>query len=103
MPVSRLEVIPCPIRTLPLGLPGVTPLRLRTTGVATAIYWWASFAPTCRGQVGKHYTSKVGKALPAMVFGMVADVGSVGKSRLSLLPLLRHLLRQGDPETKVSI
>jgi len=56
--------------------------------------------------VGKHYTSKVGKALPAMVFGMVADVGSVGKSRLSLLPLLpllRHLLRQGDPETKVSI
>ena len=49
------------------------------------------------GQVGKHYTSQAGKALPAMVFGMVADVGSVGKTRL---PLLRHLLRQSANETE---
>ena len=42
------------------------------------------------GQMGKHYTSKANKALPAMVFGMVADVSSVEKIRL---PLLRRLVR----------
>ena len=52
------------------------------------------------GQVGKHYTSKAGKALPAMVFGMVADVGSIGKTRL---PLLRHLLRQKADESEPAL
>lgn len=52
------------------------------------------------GEVGKHYTSLAGKALPAMVFGMVADVGSVGKTRL---PLLRHLRRQKAQETEVQL
>lgn len=55
------------------------------------------FRSRLSGQVGKHYTSQAGKALPAMVFGMVADVGSVGKTRL---PLLRHLLRQSANETE---
>ena len=55
------------------------------------------FRSHLHGQVGKHYTSKAGKALPAMVFGMVADIGSVGKTRL---PLLRYLLRQKADETE---
>jgi hypothetical protein len=36
----------------------------------------------------KHYTSQAGKALPALVFGLVAPVGSVGKKRLALPRLL---------------
>jgi hypothetical protein len=32
----------------------------------------------------KHYTSQAGKALPALVFGLVASVGSVGRKRLAL-------------------
>lgn len=55
------------------------------------------FRSHLQGPVGKHYTSHADKALPAMVFGMVADVGSVGKKRL---PLLRHLIRQGADETE---
>jgi len=55
------------------------------------------FRSHLQGQVGKHYTSQADKALPAMVFGMVADVGSVGKKRL---PLLRHLMRQKQGETE---
>lgn len=55
------------------------------------------FRPRLKGAVGKHYTSVAGKALPALVFGMVASVGSVGKKRL---PVLRLLLRQKATETE---
>ena len=58
------------------------------------------FRSHLHGQVGKHYTGQAGKALPALVFGMVADVGSVGKTRL---PLLRHLLRQKADETEPAL
>ena len=57
------------------------------------------FRPHLQGQVGKHYTSQAEKALPAMVWGMVADVGSVGKKRL---PLLRRLVRPQAGETEVA-
>ena len=49
------------------------------------------FRPRLQGPVGKHYTRQANKALPALVFGMVADVASVGNTRL---PLLRALVRQ---------
>jgi len=55
------------------------------------------FRPKLMGALGKHYTSVAGKALPAVVFGMVASVGSVGKKRL---PILRLLLRQEATETE---
>ena len=55
------------------------------------------FRPKLHGALGKHYTSKAGKALPAVVFGMVASVGSVGNKRL---PILRLLLRQKATETE---
>ena len=51
------------------------------------------FRPHLRGFVGKHYQSGADKALPAIVFAVVAAVGSVGKVRL---PLLRLVLR-ADP------
>lgn len=57
------------------------------------------FRPHLQGPVGKHYTSQAEKALPAMVFGMVADVGSVGKKRL---PLLRCLVRPKPGESEVA-
>ena len=58
------------------------------------------FRPKLKGAVGKHYTSTAGKALPALVFGMVASVGSVGKKRL---PVLRLLLRQQATETEPAL
>jgi hypothetical protein len=46
------------------------------------------FRPHLFGQTNKHYQSQAQKALPALVFGLVASVGCVGKSRLALPRLL---------------
>lgn len=51
------------------------------------------FRPRRSGCLGKHDHSGADKALPAIVFAVVAAVGSVGKVRL---PLLRLVLR-ADP------
>jgi hypothetical protein len=51
------------------------------------------FRPHLRGCGGKHYQSGADTALPAIVFAVVAAVGSIGTVRL---PLLRLILR-GDP------
>jgi hypothetical protein len=48
------------------------------------------FRPRLSGCLGTHYQSGADKALPAIVFAVVAAVGSVGKVRL---PLVRLLLR----------
>lgn len=48
------------------------------------------FRPHLSGCVGKHYQSGADKALPAVVFAVVAAVGSIGTVRL---PLLRLILR----------
>ena len=48
------------------------------------------FRPRLSGCLGKHYQSGADKALPAIVFAVVAAVGAVGKARL---PLVRLLLR----------
>ena len=50
----------------------------------------AFFRPRLRGCASKHYTSEAGKALPALVFGMVGAVGSVGQQRLCLPRLLQR-------------
>jgi len=47
---------------------------------------------------GKHYLSEAGKALPAVVFCLIATVGSVNKSRLAIP---RALVRQELGETEV--
>lgn len=49
------------------------------------------------GCVSKHYTSQAGKALPAIVFGLVGRVGSVAGKRLCLP---RHILRLTQGETE---
>jgi hypothetical protein len=46
------------------------------------------FRPRLSGCLGKHYQSGADKALPAIVFAVVAAVGSIGKVRLPLLRLL---------------
>jgi hypothetical protein len=50
------------------------------------------FRPKLVGCASKHYTSQAGKALPAVVLGMVAATGSVGSSRLCLPRLLVEAL-----------
>jgi hypothetical protein len=48
------------------------------------------FRPRLSGCLGKHYHSGADKALPAVVFAVVAAVGSLGKVRF---PLIRLILR----------
>jgi hypothetical protein len=53
------------------------------------------FRPHLAGCAGKHYQSVAGKALPAVVFALVAAVGSVGKMRHAVP---RLILRQEPTE-----
>jgi hypothetical protein len=46
------------------------------------------FRPRLSGCLGKHYQSGADKALPAIVFAVVAAVGSIGKVRFPLLRLI---------------
>jgi hypothetical protein len=57
------------------------------------------FRPKLQNCSDKHYTSRANKALPAVVFCLIATVGSVGKSRLAIT---RALIRQkpGEPEVQ---
>jgi hypothetical protein len=52
------------------------------------------FRPRLSGCVGKHYQSTADKALPAIVFAVVAAIGAIGKVRF---PLVRLILRT-DPD-----
>jgi hypothetical protein len=58
------------------------------------------FRPRLVGLTNKHYLSHAGKALPALVFGLVASVGSVGKKRLALP---RLLVRAGVGESDIAL
>jgi len=57
------------------------------------------FRPKLQNCSDKHYTSRANKALPAVVFCLIATVGSVGKSRFAIP---RALIRQkpGEPEVQ---
>jgi len=48
------------------------------------------FRPRLKGCATKHYLSQAGKALPAMSFGILAAIGSVGQQ---VVPLLRGVVR----------
>jgi len=52
-----------------------------TKAVDITAYW----RPTLKGLKSKHYHKEAGKALPAVVFGMVGRVGQVGEQRMALL------------------
>jgi hypothetical protein len=54
------------------------------------------FRPHLQGGVGKHYTSLADKALPAVVLGVSAAVGTVGTNRLALP---RHCVRANPTDT----
>jgi len=54
-------------------------------------YW----RPTLQGIQSQHYDTQAGRALPAVVLGMVGRVGSVGDQRMALLTdLIRGVLTQ---------
>jgi hypothetical protein len=57
------------------------------------------FRPKLAGCKTKHYHSGSGQALPAVAFGMLAEIGSIGTQRL---PLLRQLERTPDAHAKHS-
>jgi hypothetical protein len=54
---------------------GYTPVACDTTGF---------LRPHLQRHAGKHYVAEAGKAVPAVVVGLAAAVGSVGKKRLPL-------------------
>jgi len=56
------------------------------------------FRPKLQNCPSKHFISRAGKALPALVFCLIATVGSVDKSRLAIP---RALIRQAPDETEV--
>jgi hypothetical protein len=51
------------------------------------------FRPRLKNCATKHYHSQAGKALPAISFGVLAAIGSVGRQTV---PLLRGLVRGSD-------
>jgi len=57
------------------------------------------FRPRLQHCATRHYSSQAGKALPALPFGMVARIGSVGEQRL---PLPVRLLRAAPDEPSES-
>jgi hypothetical protein len=60
--------------------------RYQAVGVDITGFW----RPRLAGWVGKHYHSLAGKALPAVVIGVVVMAGEVNRQRI---PLLRRLVR----------
>ena len=57
------------------------------------------FRPKLAGCKTKHYHSGSGQALPAVAFGMLAEIGRIGAQRL---PVLRRLVRTPDKHAKHS-
>lgn len=58
------------------------------------------FRPRLQHCAPKHYSSAAGKALPALPFGVVVAVGSVGPQRV---PLLRQVVRAAPDETTETV
>jgi len=52
-----------------------------TKAVDITAYW----RPTLKGLKSQHYNAEAGKALKAVVFGMVGQVGRIGQQRMALL------------------
>ena len=61
--------------------------------------------PELQGNPAKHYVAEAGKALPAIIVGIAATVGSVGSSRLALPRLLVRWegddTREADVQTRL--
>jgi hypothetical protein len=75
-------------RFVPCEYEGVRPVACDLT---------AFFRPQARGLDSKHYVSEAGKALPAVVLGLCAQVGRVGGLRLGL-PRLVLRRKPGESE-----
>ena len=53
------------------------------------------FRPSLKGWWSKHFHALIGRALPAVVFGVVVWVGQIGSQRV---PLLKRLIRAEEEE-----
>jgi hypothetical protein len=69
--------------------------RYQAVGVDITGFW----RPRLKGWVGKHYHSLAGKALPAVVIGVIVIAGEVNRQRI---PLLRRLVRCKPATGKVA-
>lgn len=67
--------------------------RMRVISVDLTGFW----RPRLKGWLGKHYHSLFGKALPAVVFGLVIISGQVAGKRI---PLLRKIVRCQPEQTE---
>lgn len=75
----------------PHNYEGICPVACDLTGF---------FRPRLRDCTTKHYTAQAGKALPALVYGLCVEVGSIGTMRLGVP---RLLLRQQAGETEPNL
>ena len=66
----------------------------RAVSIDTTGFW----RPRLKGWLGKQYNSIAGKALPAIVFGIIVISGQIGGKRI---PLLKAIVRS-QPETSKS-
>ncbi len=55
----------------------------------------AFFRPKLKGHKGKHYKSQVGKALKAVIFGLIVRVGQTGDERI---PVIRDIVRSSPDD-----
>jgi hypothetical protein len=69
--------------------------RYQAVGVDMTGFW----RPRLKGWVGKHFHSLAGRALPAVVFGVIAIAGEVNHHRI---PLLRRVVRCKQDMGKVA-
>ncbi len=68
-----------------------------TKAVDITAYW----RPMLKGLKSKHYHTEAGKALPAVVFGMVGKVGRIGQQRMALLTDLIRIDLSNSSKTAV--
>jgi hypothetical protein len=66
-------------RFVPNSYEGIRPVAADLTGF---------FRPQLRGLTTKHYVAEAGKALPAILIGLVGSVGHLGSGRLALPRLI---------------
>jgi len=70
---------------------------------AKAVDLTAYWRPTLKVIRSKHYNSQAEKALPAVVFGMIGRVGSVGQQRMALLTDLVRADLNDPSETGLNV
>jgi hypothetical protein len=69
---------------------------------AVAVDLTGFWRPCLKGWLGKHFHSLAGRALPAVVFGVVVWVGQIGSQRVPLLKALVRADRQAASDASLT-